>query len=939
MAIVAGDFVRVTIEGTDRTDFIVDYSRYSTLCEIGQSFTMTLSHDFPVSLSPYDSFDISEWYEGDLNLVLRGYSITIDQDFEGNFVIQGQDRSVLLFDYFIPTQILSKGESVDFWIQFYADQVGLSIDFQASSANVVVAPDTQMGLQTAGDGILTMERLAAYFIRYDSSLNKLVAFRLGSSEPVITIDDIIEGKRLLGTDKTRNVVKVYGGFRFDFDPTGPPEQLYAEARTEIPELLVDKTVVVSSPGLQKQTFLDIVADRILNTVNSIDDIHLYSLPKFVPDLEVGQVAHINVDHSPHIVYAGDRKITSIESTFKGDGAQTIIGIGEKCSRISVQFPTPPVYATTTEDGVAVSWNAGNSFIPSNAGLTGSGLMGENIGVNSYGQQMVLTAAGIFKRPSTSFSWTFVDDPSTLPDPINDSNDQPSGVAATNLELIRIVDEPTNRNVFHFMANGTSTSGNKARSWVYTTLDFGNSWGSTQLYVPANSGGFQEHPFAPSGIEYDVYGHDLFGGIDNNIFVLVTSTSEIFEEKFLPDLIYFSARTVVASNKAWAGTYDGDGWPTPSSTSHLHTAGDIIAESKIHSITEDRDVAYWVIKSVHGPSTERAWYVSVLRTDDGGDTWELLVDEVLWYTGDFTGPTGNDQNDYAGTVMFDYASTKENFNFVITASSHHAEVGEGLATFRGFFFNDNYLTDTHNHTTKSTTVQLGITSDQSIFSMNFPDSAAHSTNLTGTNYGYNALFTTENHLNEVPEFTDIDVRMSVQEYNMTTQTITEKHNVFENYVMGPSIQWATFVDGGIYCARDNTPFWFYSYRLRVSESPETYEHYQVYLEGGNIFLTQGPGSQQFTPFGIPYATGTGRAISLDGFSKTMYEGGSRVSNATQFGTGLVEHNQGSPSTSNWFLPANFKFVEQHSNMLDSDEYWTTNVSAVRAQDFAWKTFLD
>lgn len=606
MAIVAGDFVRVTINGTDRTDFVVEYGRYSSLCELGQSFSLVLSHDYPVALGPYDDIVIREWYDGDLALVLRGFAITIDQTFDGNFKIQGQDKSVLLFDYFIPTQIKSQGESVDFWMDFYADQVGLTIEFQASSAFSVVAPETQMGMQTAGDGILTMERLAAYFTKYDSTSDKLIAFRLGSSEPVITIDTITEGKRLLGTEKTRNKVKVYGGFKFALIPGDPVVQLFAEASSVIPELLVDKTVVVSSPGLQKQTFLDIVADRILNTVNSIDDVQFYTLPKFVPDVQVGQVAFIDVDHSPHIVYEGEREITSIETSFTQNGAETIVGIGEKCPRVSVQFPVPPVYATTTTDGVAASFDGGDSFKVSNTGLTGAALGGLNIAANGYGKQMVLTGSGlyneVYRRIGSGGTWAF---PPTFPsDPVNSAGDSPpptiSGVPPVT--LARVVDEPTHDNTFHIMANWSS--GTQQRTWIYTTEDFGASWNSHAISVSG-----------VEGVNFDFQGLDIKSPLTNNVYVL-GNTSE-------PDVnsVYWAGRTFSGA-KDWSAGY----WDTASGaivTGRFDWPPDGFSSVFTFSIPNNRDIAYAIAFNREGGDTTE---IQIQRTTNGGESWTQIYEK-------------------------------------------------------------------------------------------------------------------------------------------------------------------------------------------------------------------------------------------------------------------------------------------------------------------------
>ncbi len=930
MAIVAGDFVRVTINGTDRTDFVVEYGRYSSLCELGQSFSLVLSHDYPVALGPYDDIVIREWYDGDLALVLRGFAITIDQDFDGNFKIQGQDKSVLLFDYFIPTQIKSQGESVDFWMDFYADQVGLTLEFQASSPFVDVAPGTLMGMQTAGDGILTMERLAAYFTKYDSTSDKLIAFRLGSSEPVITINDVTEGRRELGTEKTRNVVKVYGGYRFSLDLNDPPEQLYSEARSEIPELLVDKTVVVSSPGLQKQTFLDIVADRILNTVNSIDDVHMYSLPKFVPSIQVGQVAYIDVDHPPHISYTGERKITSIEASFNDNGAQTIIGIGEKCPRVSVQFPTPPVYATTTEDGVAVSWNAGNSFVPSNTGLTGSGLMGENIGVNSYGQQMVLTAAGIFKRPSTAFSWSFVDDVSTLPNPINDSNDLPSGTLATNLELVRIVDEPTNRNVFHFLANAT-TSG-LGRTWVYTTKDFGSSWDSTQLYFVASG---QDHPVAPSGLSYDVYGHDLFGGIDNSVYALVTSLADFFVEGLQTDKIYWAGSATSASNRSWVGLYDGT--VLTESTSYDFTAGDLHSGSRIYSLPEDRNICFVVMTGVHNPSSEREHFVTLRLTKDGGLTWTTLIDNVSFYSGSFQGPAEGEPFDYATRIYIDYASTKTEFRAVVSGITHDAGSPLADASFRGFFINADAVAETETHSIVTELIEIRGFTGEGTATMSHRSSASFSTNLTGTNYAFDSLFGANALINEVPEIFANQYNLVVARYDMTAQTIVEAINI--KHERDDDEFELTGKDGGVFSADGITPFCFINLRELVSEDPSFYEGTEFFYRGSSLIYTAGPSDPKWIPNGITFSNGTDGAIAFEAFGKTFYDDGSLVSNTSTTQPTAIKEHQGPASTQIWYINTNFTFWVHIDDCLDSTEYWDTSQGGFNATDFAWRDFID
>jgi len=591
MSVFAPDYVTVIIDGVDRTDFVINYHRYDSICELGQEFTLSMSPDMPDTLSPYQDVIITETYNGDSGNVLRGYIISFNKDFTtSNWTIQGHDKSILLFDYFVGEQVFSNGENVDFWIQYFADLVGLDLEFQATASSQSIVPDeTPLGMQHAGDAILSLERIAGYFTKYDSIIDKLVTYRLGSSEPVLTISSALEATREIGTEKTRNVVKVYGGYRFNPDDLGTT-QIFAKARSNIPELLVDKTVVIANPNLNRQTYAFIVAHRLLNVVNSLDDVQFYTLPGFYPDLQVGQVVYINLPNNYYIQYEGDRYITSIEAQLDPSGATTIIGIGDKCPRISIQLPVPPVYATTEQDGVAVSFDGGDNFKPSNIGLTGnSGYMdGRSIAVNSFGQQMVVTASGLFRRASSLAAWINIS--ANLGNPVNDAGDDPPfsvPFTASGIEVIRVADETTHRNIFHLLANsGTDPE----RCWVYTTRNFGNTWASKELTV--------EEDFTATGI-------DMEADISNRAYVLVKGLESTLES-------YYYIRANPPGS--FAG-YVVSGIANDS-LSFSNTIGSQVLTHRLYSLPNNREICYIVSRTISG-SPEK---IRIIVTKDAGETW-------------------------------------------------------------------------------------------------------------------------------------------------------------------------------------------------------------------------------------------------------------------------------------------------------------------------------
>lgn len=484
MALHLPDFVRVTIDGQDRTAYVISYSRHSTLCSFSDVFTLEMSFEIPQIPDPYDEIVIRELYDGENEKVIGGYVIDVIQDYDrGAYVLNGQDRTLLLDDYFIHTQHFANNESVAYWMNWYASLVGLTVQYDSSVSQFIVEEGTPMGMITASEGIALLERLAAVYIKYDAEIDKLRVFRINTSESVINItnDSTTAFKRETGTEKTRNVVKVHGGYRFNiFD--GTSTQVFATARTDIPELIVDKTSVIVNPLIRRTTIAQIVATRILGLVDDLDDIVIVDTAGFYPFVDVGEHGSINVGRGD-FTYNGDRQLTSIQTTVDTNGAITIFTFGEKCPRVSIIPPLSIVYATATTGGVLISYDGGDSFEPYNAGFVsasesdvGSGIDGRNIAANKYSQLMSVADNKLYKRAGKYGSWSEI---TNLGDPSDDEGlYSPS---YTDLRLVKVEKEAGYYGKFHVLAKSTANP----RWWVYWTDNFGTSWDSMQLYVPGS----------------------------------------------------------------------------------------------------------------------------------------------------------------------------------------------------------------------------------------------------------------------------------------------------------------------------------------------------------------------------------------------------------------------------------------------------------------------
>ncbi len=650
MAVHIPDFVRVTIDGTDRTAYVVSYARHSTLCAFSDTFTLELSFEIPVTPDPYDSIVINELYDGENEKILGGFIIDIIQNFDnGNYIINGQDKTLLLDDFFIHTQPIANNENVAFWIDFYAGLVGLSVQYDSSVTQFIVEEGTPMGLLTPSDGLALLERLAAVYIKYDAVIDKLRVFRINTSEPVIQITNSETTKfdRERSTDKTRNVVKVYGAQRFNIF-SGTTTQVTAKAITNLDELVVDKTAVVANPHIRRVSIAQLVATRILQIIDDVDDVLHIETAGFYPQVEVGEYMGLNIG-TLGITYSADREVTSIQTTVDANGVATIFTVGEKCPRVSIMPPTTAVYATARNGGVLVSWDAGDGFEAFNRGIVsqvsevGSGINGTSIAANKFGQLMAIVDNTLYGRVGKYGRWT---DLSTfLPDPSEDEGEHQFGV--TDLSLEKVEKESNAWGKFHFLAKVTSSGGivppGQERWWVYWTPDFGTTWDSMQLYAPA-SGAMIGPSGLPAGLTngigithlemqtaaalsgtlvFNIDAKDIEGGTAGDVTVLVQGEPKFFipedtvqGETFYQGQVHVSetpgsvGKSFISGSTWYMNNYDQGNFATENKTlgttffvegNAFNIAGPVSIDSALFSVPHNREIAYYVTigGNVHG----------------------------------------------------------------------------------------------------------------------------------------------------------------------------------------------------------------------------------------------------------------------------------------------------------------------------------------------------
>lgn len=540
---VHSNFVTIKIGGADVSNYILSYTRNDSLCNPGQTFTLHATRKKPsgamFNVGVSSSVEITEKY-GTSTKVLKGFVTKVDVDAnDANMIIKGSDKYILLKDYFIEDRLETSGQSVGYWIEYICGLVDLDVTFETSANTPTSGGDgeggTPLGMQRAIASIQVLEQKGAVYTRYDSATNKIIVYRPKSSEPQIHINssELTDIERNVSTKDTRNVVKVWGTQSYDWI-TQETHTHNAIARANMDELIVDKTIVMSSPEVTTTMFASIIASRILAVTATLDDKVICECAGLYPNIEVTDYASISISQGK-ISYYADRQITAISVSVGDGGALTSFTFGDKCPRLAFVPPLTYIYlGAKNGGGVGVSFDSGDSFINLSEGLEGNSLEVTSVAANCANQLMCITAAGIYRRYGIYGTWFGTD----LPEPI--ITESGISITASGMYLHRIVAEPNKYNVFHFLAqaSGLNISGMGInRWWVYYTRNFGYTWESQQLFIPSGyttiSGVINTEDL------YDVNAYDITSSATNEVDILISSKMD-FESDPYPDTDTFQS---------------------------------------------------------------------------------------------------------------------------------------------------------------------------------------------------------------------------------------------------------------------------------------------------------------------------------------------------------------------------------------------------------------
>lgn len=499
--------IQVKHGSTDITSRVVSYNREHNICTGIGRLQITLEGTYSTSISPHDTISIYE--NGDFKV--KYYVSDVDRNApDGTIVLQCQDRSKYLVDYFI-----SESYSIDYpsytryWIQLFFDQAGINYEFTTDSQGNLLSNYTQLGLQPAYDQIMMLCQLSGWYFYFDGNGKAIIGSLTTdlSSGGSVGMDDILEIKKITDDKMLRNRAVVWGQY-----DTIRQEYAYADISKHTPwnydhdDL---RTMVISNNNIPNRSSAYSIANILLKEFAKVT-VEKHLTVHGARDLNLGETLRV----TSH-VWKGKGLITTFGVTMDRNGLVTNIILDERCPRLFGFFDFGDyVYVATFGDGV---WRKHIKFDPAwynfSTGLTNLNITDLHINNGVFGS--VGHSGNMYIADNEAGPWHEV----TVTGLPSAAEDSPSGVVVEMETFSGIMARAT---IVDKLSNNV-----KFAVDTWSGLNTGDYFLTYSGLFATTSGIITTSGVSISGmrawvLEYDPFTGQLVGGLGSGIYPIVYS---------------------------------------------------------------------------------------------------------------------------------------------------------------------------------------------------------------------------------------------------------------------------------------------------------------------------------------------------------------------------------------------------------------------------------
>ncbi len=356
--------VQVKHNGTNITGFVEEYTREHKVCTGIGSLSIKIARNIGRTFDPWDSIDIYEngsfkvrYYVSSVDDAIPSASITLDC----------QDVSKRLVDYFIPTSYTIDYPSYTrYWIEKFLTEAGVDSTFMTSSPGQLISNNTQLGLVSAYEQILTLLQMSGWYVYFNSSEHAVIGpldADLAVSGRTISKSDILSISKISDDKMLRNRALVLGAF----DPytlSYAGADVTAHTRWNYDNRDV-RAIVISNSNIPNASSAYGMANQIIKEFARI------TIEKHIT---VWGARNFNLGDSLRVtstVWRGKGLITTFGTSMSKNGLVSNIILDERCPRLFGFFDFGDyVYVGTFGNGI---WKKHIKFDPTwydfSSGLT------------------------------------------------------------------------------------------------------------------------------------------------------------------------------------------------------------------------------------------------------------------------------------------------------------------------------------------------------------------------------------------------------------------------------------------------------------------------------------------------------------------------------------------------------------------------------------------
>jgi hypothetical protein len=347
--------VQIRHNGVNITSRVIQYSREHNICTSIGRLQVTIEGTYSTTIEPHDTIDIYE--EGDFKVKYYVSQVSEIQP-EGTIVLECQDRSKYIVDYFIPdTYTIDYPSYTRYWIEKFLTEAQVPYQFTVSSQGNLISNNTALGLQPAYDQIMMLLQLSGWFMYFDGNGVAVIGTlttELADPAGSINNTDILDIKRISDDKMLRNRAVVWG----QYDPIGR-EYAYADV-TRHTAWDYDhndlRSMVISNQNIPNKSSAYNIANILLKEFARIT-VQKHITVHGARDWNLGEALRVNSN-----VWRGTGLITTFGVNMdRGGGLVTNVILDERCPRLFGFFDFGDyVYIGTFGDGV---WRKHIKFDP------------------------------------------------------------------------------------------------------------------------------------------------------------------------------------------------------------------------------------------------------------------------------------------------------------------------------------------------------------------------------------------------------------------------------------------------------------------------------------------------------------------------------------------------------------------------------------------------